>query len=119
MDSRLTLILIVGAVLCLVCAVYAWALEHVTYAERDTWKAVVVGNGFILIALGALSLCDVVAAAVYWLIVGYNVVAGLPVIIWQLVHYAREAGQIEAQIAERRSRNGQEEEEHAINARSR
>lgn len=115
MGSQLTIILSVSGALCLWCAGYAWALEHTPFPERDTWKTVVIGNGFILIAIGIDVLLGAVDAAVYWLCVGYNAAGGLPVIIWQLVHYAKEQGRVEAVVAPRHS-NGQEEP-HAIDTR--
>jgi heme O synthase-like polyprenyltransferase len=112
MDTSLTLVLSVGAALLGVCTVYAYALEHTPYKERDTWKTVVVGNGFILIAIGVLSLLEIVDPAIYWLYTGYNVVAGLPIIIWQWTHYAKEQARINAIITDR-SPNGQEVEHAA------
>lgn len=112
MDTSFTLVLGVGAALLICCTFYAYALEHTPFREKDTWKTVVIGNGFILIAIGVLALCEVVDPAVYWLITGYNVLAGLPIIIWQLTHYAREQARINAVITDR-SPNGQEVEHAA------
>lgn len=114
MDTSLTLTLLVGAALLLCCTIYAYALEHTPYRERDTWKTVVIGNGFILIAIGALALCEVVDVAFYWLLTSYNVLAGLPIIVWQLTHYAREQARINAIVSDR-SPNGQEVE-HAVDS---
>jgi hypothetical protein len=116
MDNRSGLILAVGAALCLWCALYAWALEHTPYEPKDIWKTVVIGNGWILIALGILALLGAVEAEVYWLAVGYNGAAGLPVITWQLIQHAREAGRRETTIQPRPGVETEEEDAYATHA---
>jgi len=70
----------------IVCALYAVFLQriHDLYTPDWTWVTVVGGNVLIGMALLALCLSGVLPLAAFWHLVGLNVVAGLPIIIWQL-----------------------------------
>lgn len=59
------------------------------YTPDWTWLTVVGGNGLILGAIMAFALLGEIPIRAFWLAFGCNVVAGIPIIGWQLIAAAR------------------------------
>lgn len=74
-------------ILLLVCTLYSIVLERVRerYIPNWTWLTVVIGNGFVIAAQAAIILnVALTPLEIVGVLVGANVVGGLPVIIWQV-----------------------------------
>jgi hypothetical protein len=62
-------------------AVYTW------YAHDRTWVTVVIGNAMIGFALLGWLWFEGMPLTAFWMLLGCNVAAGIPIIVWQ-VHEA-------------------------------
>lgn len=95
-------VLIVLAVLFLVSTTYAIVLDRHPqwYIPDRTWLTVVIGNGFIVLALAAMELWGIALTSAH--VVAANATAGAPIIIWQLVQTARRNGEREARLRNKR-----------------
>lgn len=76
------------------CIVYAVVLQaiHNWYTPDYVWATVVIGNVFIGIALLALCRNGVLPLAAFWHLVGLNICAGTPIIVWQIWQMGQRNG---------------------------
>jgi hypothetical protein len=84
--------------LALACALYAWFLDGLKrrYEPRWTWTTVAGGNALIgIVQTGIIwSLYDLQIAARYaGLLIATNIIAGLPVVLWQEIQHQRRSRQ--------------------------
>jgi hypothetical protein len=72
-------------ILFIVCTLYAVFLQriHDLYTPDHIWLTVVGGNVLIGMALLALCLFGILPLAAFWHLLALNVVAGIPIIVWQ------------------------------------
>jgi hypothetical protein len=80
--------------LALACALYAWFLDSLDrrYEPRWTWTTVAGGNALIgMVQAGIIwSIYDLESAVRFsGLLITTNVVAGLPVVLWQEIQHRR------------------------------
>lgn len=112
-------------VLALTSALYAYALERLEkrYEPDLTWVTVVIGNGLIVAALAALAALGELTWTAVVLVLAANVVAGLPIIAWQLWQiYRRMQQRLElatAAAAAASEAPGQQRARHARRVRRR
>lgn len=59
------------------------------YTPDWTWLTVIGGNSLILLALLGLYFVGELPLRAFWLAVAANVVAGIPIVVWQLIAAAR------------------------------
>lgn len=80
MNPQTTILII----LFLICVLYALILEqlHDLYVPRGLWLTVVIGNGLVIGALGMMEYYGIALDTT--VIVQTNVVAGAPIVAWQL-----------------------------------
>jgi hypothetical protein len=87
-------IIIIFTGLHLWCWAYAFLLNlrivHDWYYPDRIWVTVVFGNGFIVGALYLLEFWGVALNA--WLVLYANMVAGVPIILWQVSQQAENRG---------------------------
>ena len=93
-----TKILIVLAALFAVCVAYAIILDRHPhwYVPDGTLYTVIVGVGFITIAIFALELWGVAAPGTGWLVFFADCAAGFPIGVWQFIQRARNNGRRQA-----------------------
>lgn len=85
--------IVIFAALGVAVTAYAMFLNHPPinqwYTPDWVWLTVAGGNGLILLAILALAFIGELSLWQFWLMVIANVVAGIPIVIWQLIATAR------------------------------